>query len=136
MNTKLLRKIASVAALSATVLAAAPLLRAADHESHSAEKHGQALPLAASFGKGKAGEHGGPYAVTLKNTGKKDLKLSAKIVQSVAAHNTAKTIDVPAHELKAGDSWTINDLAVEDRVVVTADGYDKLEVVVPPAAKH
>lgn len=98
-----------------------------------ADKKAPALPLTHSFEKGTPGENGGPYAVKLKNTSQEALKLTASIIWSVASHNRANTINLPARTLAAGETWTISDLAVEDRVVVSADGYEKLEVKVPPA---
>lgn len=98
-----------------------------------AEKKVSAPPLTHHIEKGTPGENGGPYAVVLKNTSNAALKLSATIIWSVASHNRAKTIELPARTLAGGETWTINDLAVEDRVIVAAEGFENLEVKVPPA---
>ena len=131
MNIKSIR-LALFASLAAFVVAAAPVLRANDKDAGAEYKdHKKHLPLDVSCGKGTPGEHGGPFAVTLKNTSSEALNVKATIIQSVASHNNAKNVDLPEHTIGAGESWTINDLAVEDRVTVKAHGYDKLEVTVP-----
>lgn len=99
-----------------------------------AEKKAPSLPLTASFAKGTPGEFGGPYAVTLTNTSSKALKVSATIIQSVTSHNRPKTIELPAQEVAAAGTWVINDLAVDDRIVLSADGFEKLELKVPPGS--
>ena len=40
-------------------------------------------------------------------------------------------IEVPAHLVKAGDTWTIDGLAASDKVTVMAAGYAPLELTVP-----
>ena len=91
-----------------------------------------ALPLKAEFGKGTPGENGGPYAVTLTNTSDKALTVNATIIWSVTSHNRPRTIELPAKEIAAGGTWKIDDLAAEDRIVLTAEGYAKLELKTPP----
>ena len=98
-----------------------------------ADQKAQALPLTHTIAKGTPGENGGPFAVTFKNTSNAALKVSGQIVWSVASHNRANTIALPERTLEAGGTWTVNDLAVEDRVILSAPGYEKLEVKVPPA---
>jgi len=60
--------------------------------------------------------------------------VTAAIVWSVASHNRANTIALPVHTIDPGQAWAINDLAAEDRVTLSADGFEKLEVKVPAAA--
>ncbi len=90
------------------------------------------LPLTGTFAKGTPGENGGPYALTLKNTSDKPLTVNATIVWSVTSHNRANTVKLPAREIAAGESWKIDDLAAEDRVILEADGFEKLELKTPP----
>ena len=90
------------------------------------------LPLTSQFGKGTPGENGGPYALTVTNTSDHNLQLSGVIHWSVTSHNRAQTQKLGPKTLAAGESWTINDLAVEDRVVLEADGYATLELKTPP----
>lgn len=97
-----------------------------------AAKKATPLPLSTSFEKGTPGENGGPYALKLQNTSKSSLTVSATIIWSVASHNRARTINLPPREIVAGDTWTISDLAAEDRVILSADNFEKLEVKVPP----
>lgn len=127
------RRIASLA-LSAVVLLAVPAVVASASAlqplADSAKKVAP-LPLSTSFEKGTPGENGGPYALKLKNTSDAALTVSATIIWSVASHNRAKTINLPPHEIAAGESWTIDDLAAEDRVILSADHFEKLEVKVP-----
>ena len=108
-----------------TVTAAIPLA-AADEEAPS-------LPLTASFGMGEPGENGGPHTLTLTNTSEEALTVNATIIWSVVSHNRTKTIELPAQEMAAGGTWVIDDLAAEDRIVLTAEGYAKLELTTPSA---
>jgi len=97
-----------------------------------ADKAAAKLPVTGTFAKGTPGENGGPYALTLTNTSSEKLTVNATIVWSVTSHNRANTIKLPAKELAAGASWTINDLAAEDRVLLSAEGYENLEFKTPP----
>jgi hypothetical protein len=121
----LLRGIAAFAFVS--ILAAL-----APTSASAADDMAPALPVTASFGKGTPGENGGPYALTLTNTSDKALTVNATIIWSVASHNRARTIELPAHEIAAGGTWVVNDLAAEDRIILTAEGYAKLELKTPP----
>lgn len=97
-----------------------------------AEKSAKKLPLTGTFARGTPGENGGPYALTLKNTSQEKLTVNATIVWSVTSHNRANTIKLPVREMAAGESWTIDDLAAEDRVILEAEGFEKLEFKTPP----
>jgi hypothetical protein len=121
-------------ALSAFVLLTVPAVLASSALQPLADsaKKVAPLPLSTSFEKGTPGENGGPYALKLKNTSDSALTVSATIIWSVASHNRAKTINLPPHEIAAGESWAIDDLAAEDRVILSADNFEKLEVKVPP----
>lgn len=94
-----------------------------------------ALPVTTAVEKGEPGENGGPFVLKVTNSSKTTLHVSAVIVWSVASHNRANTIKMPAHELAAGASWAISDLAANDHVTLSAEGHAPLEVkVTPPAA--
>lgn len=94
----------------------------------------KALPVTTTIEKGEPGpEFGGPFVLVVKNTGDAALKLKAVIAQSVVSHNRPKTVERPEHEVAAGGTWKIVDLAVEDKVTLSAPGHEKLEVVVKAA---
>ena len=109
-------------ALLATGLTAAP---AADAKAPS-------LPLMVTFEKGAPGENGGRYSANLINASKAALKVKAVILQSVASHNRPRTIELPAHAIEPTGTWKISDLAVEDKVTLTAEGFEPMVVTVPP----
>lgn len=94
----------------------------------------KALPVTTAITKGEPGpEFGGPYVLSVKNTSGTALQLKAVVAQSVVSHNRPKTIELPAKSLAAGATWKIADLAVEDKVTLSAEGHDKLEVKVTAA---
>ncbi len=94
----------------------------------------KALPVTTSVTKGEPGpEYGGPYVLSVTNTSGAELQLKAVIAQSVVSHNRPKTIELPVKSLAAGATWKIVDLAVDDKVTFSAEGYEKLEVKVTAA---
>ncbi len=94
----------------------------------------KALPVATSIVKGEPGpEFGGPYVLSVTNTSGAALKLKGVVAQSVVSHNRPKTIDLPGKTLEAGATWKIADLAVDDKVTLSAEGHEKLEVKVTAA---
>jgi hypothetical protein len=136
MNTRtpFRRCLTAIVVSSAFAAITLPAVTAADSTPPptSPDKKLPALPVTASFGKGTPGENGGPYALTLKNTSEKSLTVNATIIWSVKSHNRAATINLPPHEIATGGTWTINDLAFEDRIILAADGFEKLELKTPP----
>ena len=109
-------------------LAVAPVLSAADLSAQPRADQA-ALPVTTSIEKGAPGpDFGGPYVLVVKNTSGAALKLKAVIAQSVVSHNQPKTIERPEQTLEAGGTWKINDLAVEDKVTLSAPGHQKIEV--------
>ena len=94
-----------------------------------------AMPVSTAFGMGTPGDNGGPYALTLKNTSNETLTVQGTIFWSVSSHNRAQTLTVGPKTLAPGASWTINDLAVEDRIVIQALGFTKIELKTPPGKK-
>jgi hypothetical protein len=132
-NTSSLRRAALLALGCAFSLALsqAPALNAADTGTLQplADK-APALPVTSTFDKVTGGE-AGPYVLKLKNTSGDTLKVSAKILLAVAFHADSKARMVPEHAIAAGDTWSIPDLAAGDKVVLTAKGFDPLEIVVP-----
>ncbi len=101
---------------------AAPALTAAEKA--------PALPLKASFEK-VASTEGTPFVLHLKNESKDSLKVSGKVLLSVVHHAMDKARAVPETSVAAGASLTIKDLSADDRVVLTAAGFEPLEVRVP-----
>lgn len=95
----------------------------------------KALPVTVSFEKGEPGENGGPHALVVKNTSADALKIKATVVQSVSSHNRPRTIEKPEHALEGHGTWKINDLAFDDKIILEAAGYEKLEVKVPASKK-
>lgn len=94
----------------------------------------KALPVTTSVTKGEPGpEYGGPYVLSVTNTSGAALQLKAAIAQSVVSHNRPKTIELPVKSLAAGATWKIADLAVDDTVTFSAEGYEKLEMKVTAA---
>ena len=98
-------------------------------EVKSSADQGRKLPVAATFEKG-ANQDGPPYVLKLKNTSQSELKVSATVMLSVVSHNRDKTREVPAQVIRPGQTVTIPELAAQDKVVVKADGYAPLELVV------
>jgi len=89
-----------------------------------------ALPLHATFHKVKSGENAGLFTLRLKNTSSHSVTVTATIVVSVPVHNNPKVREEPAHEIKAGKSWSLKQLAAGDKVTVKADGFEPLELTV------
>jgi hypothetical protein len=87
------------------------------------------LPLVASFTK-VAGAEKGPFVLTLKNTSTAPVKVTTKILLALAAHADNKARNIPEHEIAAGQSWSIADLVLDDRVILTAPGFATLELKV------
>lgn len=112
-------KLLSGLALMAVALIAVPA-------SHAADK---AAPLTATFEKVAMADHP-PYVLKLKNDSSETLKVSAKVLLSVAAHNADKARMVPAEEVAAGATMTVKDLAAMDKVTVMVEGYANLELEV------
>jgi len=70
--------------------------------------------------------------VKLTNTSERTLKVAALVRYSVVTHPSAKSKTVPAQKIAPGKMLTIDDLAVEDKVTLTADGFEPLVLKVPP----
>jgi hypothetical protein len=115
---------ACIALLFALVVT--PILAAAED---SDKDQGKPPPLTVTFEK-TATEDGPPYTLTLKNTSKAPLKARATVLLSVVAHNMDKAREVPEHEIGPDQTWTISELAAQDRVTVHVAGYAPLELVV------
>jgi len=107
-----------------------PVLKAADAVAlQSLADTAPALPLSHSFTKVEGGEKG-PYVLKLKNESSTDVTVTVKILLAVVFHAETKARNLPAHKIEAGKDWSIADLAAEDKVTVTAEGYAPLEIVV------
>jgi hypothetical protein len=90
-----------------------------------------ALPLKASFEKDTSGKNEAPVILHLKNDSAAELTVSAHIDLSVVVHNRPKTREVPAQKVAAGATLTIDNLAPEDKVTLSAEGHAPLVVAVP-----
>jgi hypothetical protein len=88
-----------------------------------------ALPLTHSFTKVEGGEKG-PYVLQLKNESASDITVSGKILLAVAFHAESRSRSIPSHKIEAGKSWSIADLAFDDKITLTADGFAPLELSV------
>jgi hypothetical protein len=128
-----LRRIALIALGCAFSLALIPMqtLKGADGAALQplADK-APSLPLTATFEKVTGGENG-PFVLKLKNDSKDAVKVTTKILLSVAFHADSKAKHLPAHTIKAGQVWSIPDLAAADKLILTAEGFAPLEIVVP-----
>jgi hypothetical protein len=110
-------------------LVAVPVLKAASPTEAAADAKAPALPLKSSFEK-VAGNEKGPFVLKLKNKSKVAVNVTAKVLLAVAFHGEDKARHIPAHSIAAGEVWSIADLAAEDKVVLTAEGFAPLEIVV------
>ncbi len=128
-NTSSLRRTALIALGCALSLAPITALKAADLQPLAVDK-APSLPVTTSCEK-KAGVEGAAYVLSLKNVSKDALKVSAKVLLSVASHGMNKTRDVAEQVIAPGKTVTIADLAAQDKVVVTAEGFAPLEVSIP-----
>lgn len=117
--------------LKAALLALGCAFAAVATPSVQAAEAAKAAPLTATFEKAKAAETGPQYVLTLRNDSKQDLKVSAKVQQSVVSHNSPKVHEVPAEVVAPGKAMTIRELAAHDKVTVTAEGFAPLELTVP-----
>ena len=88
-----------------------------------------ALPLSHTLVKVTGGEKG-PFVLTLKNDSKAAVTVHAKILLAVAYHAESKAKLLPAQKIDAGHDWKIADLAAEDKVILTAEGFAPLTIVV------
>ncbi len=88
------------------------------------------LPLDSSFEK-VADVDNGPYVLSLKNTSSAEVKVTVKVLLSVYSHDEQRSRNIPEHAVGAGEVWTINHLAAQDRVTISAKGFAPLELTVP-----
>lgn len=88
-----------------------------------------ASSLKTSFTKDGSGD--APMVLHVKNGGAKAVKVSGKIVSSVAVHNQDKTRDVEEQTVAPGGEITIKDLAPEDTVTLMTEGSAPVVVKVP-----
>lgn len=98
--------------------------------SQTPAKSASALPVTTAFEKLKASEKDGHYVLKVTNTSKQALKISVAIVESVTFHAHPKNRSLPEHAVAAGETWTVDDLAPEDKITLTAAGFDPLQLTV------
>jgi len=125
------RPLLALACAVSLTLASAPTLTAADAVTLQplADK-APALPLTGTFEKGSNAE-GAPFILKLKNNSKATLKVSAKILLAVVHHAMDKARDLPEHAIEPGAVWIITDIAADDRVILSAPGYESVEFRAP-----
>lgn len=87
------------------------------------------LPVTATFEKAADADRA-PYVLKLKNDSQDALKVSAKVLLSVAFHMESKARNIPEHVIDPGQVWTISELAAGDKVIVTAKDFAPLELTV------
>jgi hypothetical protein len=105
-----------------------PALQAAD-TAPKADKS-PILPLTTTFEKVAVTDNGPPFVAKLKNDSKGDLAVTTKVLLSVAFHANDKARNLPEHVIKAGQTWTVPDLAANDKLIITAKGFAPLELTV------
>jgi hypothetical protein len=106
-----------------------PALKAADTAAaKSIADKAPCLPRTATF-ETVPGDSG-PHVLNLKNDSKDGIKISVKILLSVAFHGDTKAKNLPEHVIDAGQVWTIPGLAAGDKIIVTAKGFAPLELTV------
>lgn len=96
---------------------------------HAADK-APALPVSHKFEKVESHE-GTPFVLHVKNDSHETLKIEGKVLLAVVNHAMDKARALPEHTLKAGESMTVTGLAGDDKVVLSAHGYETLEIKVP-----
>lgn len=89
-----------------------------------------ALPLKVTFEKVTGVVDAPPFVAKLTNTSKDSLKVGIKIRLSVAAHPMAKSKDIAEQAIAAGQTFSIPELAAEDKLTITAAGFAPLDVTV------
>lgn len=89
------------------------------------------LPVSSSFEKEKSGDNKGLYTLSLKNTSASALTVTATIQESVVSHNRPKTRTLPAQAIEPGKTWKIDGLAAQDKITLTATGFEALELTAP-----
>lgn len=88
----------------------------------------KSLPLTHSFAKVEGED--GPHTMKLTNTSSDALKVNVKILLSVYSHASDRAKVLPEETIAAGKDWTITKLAALDKVIISAEGYAPIELVV------
>ncbi len=96
---------------------------------HAADK-AAALPVTTSFEKTSNPAHA-PISLKAKNTAKESLTVSGKVLLAVVHHATDKARPLPETTLKPGEVLTVADLSPEDKVILSAHGFETLTLDVP-----
>ena len=113
----------------ALVLVPVQSLKAADSVTLQPLADAKALPLSHTLKKVEGGEKG-PFVLTLKNDSHADVTVTGKVLLAIFMHADPKARHLPAQKIEAGKTWSIDDLVAEDKVVLTADGFEPLTIVV------
>lgn len=125
------RSLLALTCAASLALASVPALTAADTGAAqpSADK-APALPLSGTFEKGTNTEEA-PLVLKLKNNSANTLKVSAKVLLSVVHHAMDKARHVPEQAIAPGAVATITDISPNDRIIVSAAGYESVEFIAP-----
>jgi len=86
------------------------------------------LPVSYTFE--KMADETGPYVLHLKNTSSAALTVNAQVTSSVTFHANSRVRTFTGH-IDPGQVWTVTELAASDKVVVSASGFEPLELTVP-----
>ena len=89
------------------------------------------LPLDPVFKKETSGESKGLYILTLKNVSEHPVKVGGTIAQSVVSHSRPKTITLEVQTIAPGKTRKIEQLAAQDKLTLTAEGFEPLDLTVP-----
>jgi hypothetical protein len=114
----------------ACALLQSPTLKAAEAATPPpAEPNKPTLPLTSTFEK-VANAENGPFVLKVKNTSTTALKVNTRVLLSVSFHAESKARKLPEHTIEPGQVWSIPDLSAADKVIITAEGFAPLEIVV------
>ena len=96
---------------------------------HAADK-APALPVTSSFEK-LAHPERAPLVMKVTNNSKESLAISGKVLLAVVHHAMDKARVLPESTLKAGETMTVTELSPEDKVILSAHGFETLTLDVP-----
>lgn len=104
---------------------------ATDRAESSAIEQPQALPVSVWFEKAVPEDSETPMILRLKNEARESMSVGATIETSIVVPNRPKSRTVPPQVVPPGGTLSIDKLAPDDRVTLTAEGFDPLLVIVP-----
>jgi len=119
----ILRRLAFVLG-SVLIVVAVPAVKA-ETVAPRAEK--KALPVATAFEK-DVGDNG-PMVLKITNTSSSAIAVRVVVIESVLSHAKPRNRKHD-HLIEAGKSAAVTGLAAADKVTITAEGYESVELVV------